>query len=538
MSQFPCPNPVCTHSFAPEQVQSAGTLKCPVCGQSFQFRAGAAPAQPTPPSAQPAVQQAPRSRAAARPSAAAARPESHAAKTLPPLAIPVAKPVTPAQKPYDSDLDPASLPPPSTATAPDPTFSMVGDDGPLVRPRFRPMGRSRKHYAFLGVGILAGIGVVILAVLGIKAALTPQGGGSLTDKGRVLTFTARNQKNAEEKAFKLVLADKVWIPDNEIRQRMSVNTVWKSVDKDKEGWFAVAVRDYGLSRPREAELLRSGIEKLEQYFEGALELAEKAEPAKLCQAQGQKLLFKGQINSVTWWGYMYMLAHHGFGYWFYVSAPSKDEAAELFAKDLQGSDFGFLLYTERKGWREQPPKTESFLTGNGALTVAVPESVFEKHPAKDQDEHGELYLFAKYQKDKDNRKNADILILALEKQGDLKEAMKSTKKYLEDKRQEESKDYKIEVSGEGGDQSDLGISASVGNRPGRIAEYKLVRGDTAARFWIVAAVNDADNVYVIRCDCNWENRQIWREDFQELLKSVRFRKAPKADPKADKESAP
>jgi hypothetical protein len=301
------------------------------------------------------------------------------------------------------------------------------------------------------------------------------------------------------------------------------------VNKDKEGWFAVNVRDYGLVRPRDAELLKSGIEKLEQYFEDTLELAEKAEPAKVDGAQGQKLLFKGQINSVTWWGHMYMVAHHGFGYWFYVAAPSQEEARDLFAQDLQGSDFGLVLATERRGWREQPAKTEAFATANGALTVAAPEGVFVKYTAKDEDERGELHLFAIYQKEKDNRKNADVLILALEKKGDLKEAMKSTKKYLEDKKQEESKDYKIEVAGEGGDQSDLGVTTPVGNRPGRIAEYKLLRGDTAARFWIVAVVNDGDNVYTIRCDCNWENRQIWREDFQDLLRSVKFRKGPKMD---------
>ena len=47
-------------------------------------------------------------------------------------------------------------------------------------------------------------------------------------------------------------------------------TVWKSVQADREGWFAVATRDYGLARPREAELLRVGIERLEQYFEKQL----------------------------------------------------------------------------------------------------------------------------------------------------------------------------------------------------------------------------------------------------------------------------
>jgi hypothetical protein len=326
--------------------------------------------------------------------------------------------------------------------------------------------------------------------------------------------------------FKLVLANKTWDPDNDARKRMGAITALKSVDKEKDGWFAVAAKDYGLARPREAELLRAGIEKLEQYFEGAVELAEKSEPAQLSEVPGQRLLFKGQLHAVTWWGHMYMFAHHGFGYWIYVAAPSKDEAEVLFARELKGSDYGFVFHTDRNGWREQPPKMESFATGDGALTITVPEGIFVKHPAKDQDDHGELYLFAKYQKEADNRKNADVLVLALAKEADLKDAMTSSKKYLEDKKQEESKEYKIDMAGEGGEQSELGVAAAVGNRPGRIAEFKLLRGEAAARFWLMAVVNDEDKVYVIRCDCNWENRQIWREDFQELLRSVRFRVPP------------
>ena len=47
----------------------------------------------------------------------------------------------------------------------------------------------------------------------------------------------------------------------------------------------------------------------------------------------------------------------------------------------------------------------------GALTAVAPEGVFSKHPEKEQDERAELYLFAKYQKEQDNRKNADVLVL-------------------------------------------------------------------------------------------------------------------------------
>src|SRR5206468_4103350 len=154
------------------------------------------------------------------------------------------------------------------------------------------------------------------AALGLKSFMTqtPEVTQPM-EKGRIIHYHLRNQKNVEEKAFKLILPDKAWAPDPDMRQRLGVTTAWKSLDAERDGWFALLAQDYGQVRPRAADLLRTGIEKLEQYYEGALELAEKAEPAQLCEVQGQRLLFKGQLNSVTRWGYLYMLAHQGFGYW-------------------------------------------------------------------------------------------------------------------------------------------------------------------------------------------------------------------------------
>ncbi len=213
---------------------------------------------------------------------------------------------------------------------------------------------------------------------------------------------------------------------------------------------------------------------------------------------------------------MYMLAHQGLGYWIYVAAPTKTGAETLAADVLQDNGRGFIVTTTRQGWREQPKKTQSFTSADGTLTVAAPEGVFETHTAKEQDERGVLHLFAKYQKDADNRKNADVLVLALPKQPNAQAALEEGKRYLEDKKREESKDYLIGSTGE----KFAGDPKPVGNKYGMIAEYQLMRGTTPTRFWILAVVNGADKTYVIRCDATWENRQIWRADFLSLLASV------------------
>ena len=366
-------------------------------------------------------------------------------------------------------------------------------------------------------GMLLGMVLVVAAVFGLRMLQEANDKNTVADKSHTYVFKARNLNNIEEKAFKLVLPEKGWASDNTIRQRLGAVTAWRSADQD--AWFAVAARDYGQTKPRDAELVRRGIERLEQYFEGGLELAEKPEPAKWSDVEGQRLLFKGQLNAVTWRGYVYMLTHQGFGYWLYVAAPSEDEAQALYASTVDAGTNGFFPDTARKGWREQPPKMKDYTTENQALTISLIEGVFEKHQAKDQDERAQLYLFAKYQREKDNRKNADILVLMLDKQGDLKESLEAARKYLEDRKREESQEYKVEFSG----AVSASASDSVGNRPGRIVEGKLLRGETPIRFWIVAVVLEADKLYVIRCDCHWDHRQIWREEFLQALQGMKFK---------------
>ncbi len=491
MTRYLCPNPSCPHVFQAAEVQAAAALKCPICGQVFQFRIGPARAKPT-----------------AKPNPASGIPARPVVKraVAPVQSIPVAKPVAPTAKPQNTVLPVEEE---AFESSSDSMFAVGGGDPLFVVPRRR--GASWKRYFLLAGGLLLVTGVVVVAVVAIGSFSNSKDNSTLADTSHTYVFKTRNLNNAEEKAFKLVLPDKVWAADNGIRQGLGAVTAWKGVAKD--GWFAVAVRDYGQAKPREAELMRVGIERLEQYFDGGVELAEKPEPANWGQTEAQRLFFKGQVHAVTWRGYMVMLAHNGLGYWVYAAAPSDEEAEELLAKDLKPGAQGFFLNTERKGWREQPPKMKSFTSENGALTVTLVDGVFEKLQAKDQDERGQLHLFARYQKEKDNRKSADVLVVTLDKQGDLNDSLQNAKKYLENSKREESKDYKVALNDEGGEPSELGSAVAVGNRPGRIAEGKLLRGETPIRFWIVAVVNEVNRVYVIRCDCNWENRQICAKSF-------------------------
>jgi hypothetical protein len=307
--------------------------------------------------------------------------------------------------------------------------------------------------------------------------------------------------------------------DKDLKTRLKAQTAWKHNELD--AWFAVAVEDYGQQRPRDAEMMQAAIERLENHFGDALELANKTLPAQLGGEECRCLRFKGTFNSVTWFGECYLLAHHGFGYWFFVGATSWDEAAQV-KRDVEDDGKGFALLTERRGWREQPPPVETFYAQAAPLSVVVPKDVWERSAAREEEETGELYLFGRFLKGKDNRKNASILIFTADKKSDLKESLRTARAYLEKRKQEENPKYKYVMAQDGASES--GSIEPVADRTGGLVELRLMFGDEPKRYTLLAVVHHDDKAFVIRSDCAWEHRQIWQQDFRNVLGTLRFGK--------------
>ena len=476
---IPCPNPGCPHDFSVAELQSAPQLVCPKCGFRLQGK-GTAPAKPA---------------ATPRTKAAAAPPAKPAAPT-PPLAIakPVAKPSAPLAQPIQAPavagtkvvmampvapqtklsapinsaqtlaMPITAAPSNAVAPAPPPPAAPSGEEsisqGMFFNPDTLPStgtlvraGRSKKKRNWIRILIVALIlgfassvvviaGVMLLMFFG--AVWAPEGISRVgAPEGTVYFGTIRNAKGDQEKVYKLVLAKKDWSIDSEMSTRFKAHAAWKH--NEYEFWFALIVKDYGMLRPRDADMLREGIEKLEGHFGDALELAAKAESAKFGDLAVQKLAFKGQYKAASWVGECVMIFKDGIAYWLIIASPDP-QTIEHFAAELPEKNI-FVL-TERRGWREQAPPTETFASSSGKLTMTVPKDAWKKDDAKNVDEKGELLLIGIYQKEKDNRKNASILIYTLDKQEDLKAAMKAAREYLEKKEVSENTMYKIVHAGD------------------------------------------------------------------------------------------
>ena len=373
-----------------------------------------------------------------------------------------------------------------------------------------------KHYTALSVGLVLFAGSLGAAAYWLVPYVRENGSGGEA-AGRSFAVMVRNVQNKDEKAFKLKLPTDMWNPEKELTTRLMARVAYKHTKADV--WFAVAVRDYGFQRPRDAELLKEAIDRLESHFGDALELDAKTKPSTLGGQEAQSFRFKGQFNSVLRHGECTMCSHQGFGYWLFVAAPSFEEAEQA-KVEIEGEAASFTLDTTRQGWREQPPKLDTYAATKAPFQLKVPSGIWEKHDAKDEEERGELFLFGRFPKEKDNRKNASILVFTMDRGADLKETYAAARKYVEDKKQEESKDNRFAPMEEGG--SEAAIPDAVGDRRGMIAELKLVNKEDPKRYYLLAVAMDPEKAYVIRMDSTWESRQIWRQDFKDILRTIRI----------------
>lgn len=521
---IPCPNPVCTHSFSQPELQAAAQILCPKCGFRMQ---GRAPAPPKPAATKPAkpVPSTPTKSAAKPP---VAQPIATPVTDKVAQAAPVTKPAVAMPIPVKPDDQIAAGDPP--AIAPPISESTDTGTGLLVRAMVKPKKKTNWMRVLL---ILFSIGFatcVVIAAIGflIMFYLGPDGFAGLGKlEGDVKTGLLRGPKGENERVYKLVLQRKDWTTDNEILSRLQApgsNVKAHAAYKHNEYdfWFALAVKDYGMHKPRDAEMLRYAIDMLENHFGDALELGKNAEPSKFGELPALRLDFRGKLKEVFWPGECTMYFNNGIAYWLFAASP-EPSVIEHFADELPKKNI--FVASDRKGWREQPLPTEMFASLNGKFDVTGLKGVWEKHSPKDEDENGELLLTGTYRREKDNRKNALMLVFTQEKKDDVKAAMKTVRDYLDVKEKNNNDKSKIAHAAEAAPgQAEGGEMLDIGNRRGRVVDLKLLIDGEPKRYYLLAVVNEPDICYAILSECSWESRQIWRQDFLDVLRTFRVKK--------------
>lgn len=469
---YPCPNPSCKQVFPPEAIQGARKLTCPACGTFFRFRnTPAPPSKPVPP-------------------------------PLPPR---------PAQTPAPNQIIPT--PPPL-----------------VVAPRQRRPRRGNR-------GFLKGL-LVFLFLSGIAA-------GTLyyyrEDLAEIFDLGPRD---AERQAFQKQAnfsfrPEAGWRPDVGLRDKLRAS-VAVTLPKPRSH-AALFYRDFAKRAPSDAELLDRALKHLRAYF-----LNVYYDDPFQGEKNGRTGLLGGEPaivfpfdatdrDEVPMRGQCYVLTRRGYAYWFVSWGPADnyDELEERWDKLRQG----FKLYNEREGWKPTPRKTEPVVGTALPYQLHYASDTWTREPdPKAADTAADLLLrgFEPTRDDDTGKlrdialvsKSAEVRVLALPKADTLANAVQSTLDHVRKKHLETHPATKIEPVTDRKTGKPL-TSIDVGELRGQVDRVKLELSHDHERYARIAVVSLPAGVLAIVCECRWERRDYWDQEFKSLLESVRA--APPAD---------
>ena len=88
-----------------------------------------------------------------------------------------------------------------------------------------------------------------------------------------------------------------------------------------------------------------------------------------------------------------------------------------------------------------------------------------------------------------------------------------------------SRDFnQLVVSTDAGEGSgELGMLDDVGDRRGRIGDFCMNLDGQPTRMFVLGVVNEAERSIVISCDVVWDNRQIWHQEFHDLVRTLKLK---------------
>lgn len=350
-----------------------------------------------------------------------------------------------------------------------------------------------------------------------------------------------NTDGKPEAAFALWLPEeKSWKKDDTLKKKFKALAAWWE-SKEEVGLIVLA-RDAGRHKPREASLIQFGIDALTGVYGETLEMETRPVPSLLRKRDDaketqlldnpQKLDFKGWDGPVLHWGEMHFFSRSGVGYVLFLVGPGEPDAEGKRATEkalawLEEKELGFRVADGRKGWREQPPRMETFATPSGTVELTLPYGVYEKAARiKDLTIPSELTLVGLYTGDKegvrekDNRKNSRVQVFFLEAHADLDSAMKkATAHIVSQEAPEGAKGYVLEPVKEG----PSGKKSTLGEKAGQVGDFVMKVDGAAKRLWVLGVALLDDRACLIACDVGWDNRQVWYDDFYELMKKAKVK---------------
>lgn len=510
---IPCPNPVCTQSFSPDAVKGVASLVCPRCGTVFQFRpaGAAAPRRTPPPAAVPVAVPVPKAEAppakpaptrpAVRPAGAAVRPARTAppppVAPAPPLAVPVAPDVSRAAPGLDFQSQPEMVVPRTKRRSPRRGFAW---------------GRA---LVLLLVGGLGAAGVVWGVVWLRRLPSRPEEGGGPAGPAVLKDYNCD-----------LKLPGLPWKDDSDIKSKLHVNLAMsRSGPRSHLGLF---LKDYKTRTPTQGELVEEALGKLRAYL-GTVEyeLKPASDAARLGGRPALLVEFAGtDPEQVTVAGEVIILAHLGYAYWLFTWCPEDDR--DKLAPEWQDLRKGFALLGGREGWKERPRQTETVQGVKGAYRLTFPSDLWKKNDMpEDFDAQADLVLEA-HEPEPGGKphasKAAHFIVFVLPKV-EAGQAAAAAREHLKKRLEAEGKEKATltPVKEKGGIEADR--DADIGALKGHLVKLQVTTEGSSSyeRFMVLASVPRPDGLLILLGDCDWNRRDFWEHEYQQVLKGLKGR---------------
>ena len=284
--------------------------------------------------------------------------------------------------------------------------------------------------------------------------------------------------------------------------------------------MALVFHDYHTRLPRDPELIDDALKKLRDALSDVeYEVKPKDEQSTLGGQPAVRLEFQGGDHDVPVHGECVAMAYRGFAYWFYTWAPVDD--APGLVDEWAGLRGKFSLGNQGEGWTEKPPETAAVQGDKLPYKLEYIKSVWEKQEGPQKySPLADAVLLGYDPKDTEPRIGANaatVQILALEKTPDLDAAVQKAKDALMD----------IEKEGEVGGVSldvvadklpNTDNNTDVGAFHGHVSKLEVKKSGDPSKYAVLAVVRmDDGGVLAVVCECTWDRRDYWDQEFTALL---------------------
>ena len=319
-----------------------------------------------------------------------------------------------------------------------------------------------------------------------------------------------------------------WKQDTALQVQMHVDLAYRRTGPSSA--VALAFKDYQTRLPRDAELIDDALGKINIYLTNVeFELKPKGEQ-KLGGRPALALEFTGEDpEHVLVEGECLATAYRGFGYWFFSWGP-QDQHDNLTA-EWANLRQGFALGKLREGWTEAPPKTLT-ITGNKLpYKLDYAENVWRKEEPDGYDRRADAVLMGYDPKDKEARRGelvAVVQVLDLDKAADLDGAVKEARDHLlemEKEKQADGDQYSFPgatmevVTDKSLPNADN--NTDVGAFRGHVTKFDVKKSAEQQKYVVLAVVRQNEDVLAVVCECAWERRDYWEQEFTPLLAKLR-----------------